>query len=129
MFGLDFIKVLIVGALILAVLTTGITVYHGIQAAAVDKIELQQAKLVAAAQHEQDQRSIDALQTKADLAAAMADQFGLLKEALHVAPVSRSCLSSPAGRVWLRGAGSLTGAPSQAPAKFVVVPGPAAASR
>lgn len=129
--GLDLIKVAIVGGLILAVLTTGITVYHGIQAAELAKIELQQAKLVAAAQHEQDQRSIDALQTKADLAAALAVRVDQLKDALHAVPISHSCLASPAGAAftrWLHDTSGLAGAPAQAPAQSMAVPGPAAAA-
>lgn len=131
MFGLDTIKVAIVGGLILSLMGGAYAVYHGIQAAAVNKIELQQAKLVAAAQHEQDQRSIDALQTKADLVSALAAQSSQLKDALHASPVSNVCLGSPAGVAftrWLRNAGGLTGAPSQPAAGAMAVPGPTRAA-
>ena len=86
MFGLDTIKVAIVGALAASVITVGALVYHGIQAAEAAKIELQQAKLVAAAQQAQAQRSIDALQTQAAQAAALAARNVQLVEALDAAP-------------------------------------------
>lgn len=131
MFGLDTIKLALIAGLIMSALGAGYAVYHGIQAAAVHKIELQQAKLIAQAQHDQDQRSIEALQAKADQAAALAAQVYQLKDALHAVPVSRSCLSSPAGRafsVWLRSRG-VSGAASQAPANSVAVPGSTSGSR
>ena len=132
MFGLDTIKLLVVGGLVLSTLTAGYAIYHGIQAAEAAKIELQQAKLIAAAQHAQDQRSIDALQQTAAQAAALAAQVDQLKEALDAVPVSRSCLASPAGaafRRWLHDSGGLSGAAGKAAAKPVAVSGAAPAAR
>jgi hypothetical protein len=127
MFGLDVIKVAMVGGLILSVGGLGYAVFHGIQTAELHKIELQQAKLIAAAQHEQDQRSIDALQLKADLATVLAKQITELKDALHAAPVSHACLASPAGRafsVWLRQPGGVSGATLNSPTKSLEMPTP-----
>ena len=132
MFGLDTIKVAIVGALAASVITVGALVYHGIQAAEAAKIELQQAKLVAAAQQAQAQRSIDALQTQAAQAAALAARNVQLVEALDAAPKSSSCLTSGAGRAfsrWLHDGGRIAGAPNQAPAQSVAVPAATGSSR
>jgi hypothetical protein len=131
MFGLDTIKLAVVGGLVLSTLGAGYAVYHGIQAAAASKIELQQAKLVAAAQHEQDQRSIEGLQQSAALAANLTAQLAQLKEAIHAVPVTRACLSSPAGRAfsqWVRTSG-IPGAAAATAAGSMAVPGAAAHPR
>jgi hypothetical protein len=132
MFGLDWIKIAVVGGGILASLSAVAAVYHGIQASEAAKIELQQAKLVAAAQHEQDQRSIEALQLRANAAAALAAQNTKLQEALHVVPVTRACLASPAGHAfsqWLHNSSGFPGATNKAAASTVGVPTPASATR
>lgn len=132
MFGLDTVKVAIVAAAVVACLSTAAALYHGIQAAEAAKIELQQAKLVAAAQHAQDERSIEALQTRADQAAALEGQVTQLKEAINAAPVSHSCLASPAGRVfsaWLHNGGSFPGASAKSAAQSLAVPGPTSSPR
>ena len=132
MFGLDTIKIAICAALFTAVMGCGYAIYHGIQAAEAAKIELQQAKLVAAAQQAQDQRTIAALQTQASLAAAQAAKQAQLMEALHAAPSSTVCLATPAGRAftqWLRnGSGFLVPA-GKAAGQSMAVPAPAAASK
>lgn len=132
MFGLDTIKVAVVAGLITASLGCAYAVYHGIQASAVAKVELQQAKLAAAAQHAQDQRNIEGLQQSADLATTLAAQVTQLKEAINAAPVSRECLASPAGHafsLWLRNHGGLAPAPGKAAAGPLAVPGSATHSR
>ena len=132
MFGLDTIKVAIVGALAASVITVGALVYHGIQAAEAAKIELQQAKLVAAAQQAQAQRSIDALQTQAAQAAALAARNVQLVEALDAAPKSSSCLTSGAGHAfsrWLHDGSGVLDPTGKAPAQSLAVPGPAPVSR
>ena len=132
MFGLDGIKVAVVSAAVVASLGAGYAVYHGIQAAEAAKIELQQAKLVAAAQHEQDERSMAALETKAALAATLEAQLSNLKETIHAVPVTRVCLSSPAGRafsVWLHNSSGLSGAAGKAAGKPLAVPGAASGPR
>ncbi len=131
MFGLDFVKIAVVAGGVLASLGAGYAVYHGIQAAEAAKIELQQAKLVAAAQHEQDQRSIEGLQRSAALAADLAAQLAQLKEAIHAVPVTRACLSSPSGRAfshWVRTSG-IAGAAAATAAGSMAVPGAAAHPR
>ena len=132
MFGLDTIKVVIVGALVTALVTLGVVVYHGIQAAEAAKIELQQAKLVAAAQKAQDQRNIEALQTQAAQAAAQAARSAQLVEALHAAPLTTVCLATPAGRAfiaWMHDSGRVPGPAGKAPAKPLAVSGPTPASK
>lgn len=132
MFGLDTIKVAVVAGLVTAVIGCGYAVYHGIQAAEAAKIELQQAKLVAAAQKAQDERNIAALQTQAALATAQAAKEAQLVEALHAAPITRSCLATPAGHAfayWMQSAGGLTVPSHKAPAHIVAVPAPASVAR
>ena len=132
MFGLDFIKIAVVGGLVLSAAGAGYAVYHGIQAAEASKIELQQVKLVAAAQHAQDLRSLAALQDTAAEAVALAAQAAALKEQLHAATTSRACLASPAGRAfsnWLHDLSRVPGPAPKAAAGPVAVPGPAAGSR
>ena len=128
MLGLDTVKLLVVGGLVLSTIGAGYSVYHGIQAAEARKIELQQARLVAAAQHAQDQRSIDALQAKAAEATVLAAQLDQLKEAIHATPVSHACLASPAGRAfsaWLHDSGGIVGAAPDAAAQPMAVSGSA----
>ena len=99
-----------------------------VEAAEARKIELQQARLVAAAQHAQDQRSIDALQAKAAEATVLAAQLDQLKEAIHATPVSHACLASPAGRAfsaWLHDSGGIVGAAPDAAAQPMAVSGSA----
>jgi len=131
MFGLDWIKIAVVAGGILASLGAVAAVYHGIQASEAAKIELQQTKLIAAAQAAQAQRSIDALQARAAQATLLAAQVDQLKEALNAAPVSHSCLTSPAGHAfsqWLHNGSGIAGAAGKAAAGSVAVPGAAAHS-
>lgn len=132
MFGMDGIKIGLCAVALIGSLGGVYAVYRGIQTAEADKIALQQAKLIAADQHAQDQRNIAALQQTAAQAASLVAQVDQLKEALHAVPVTHSCLSSPAGRAfsaWLHDRGGFSGAAVASPAKSMAVPSPTAATR
>lgn len=77
--------------------------WHEHDARLVSEIAAKQAVVSAQAQHDQDQRTITGLSTEATLAVARAAGTARIKEAIHAAPKTNACASSPAIRALVTG--------------------------
>lgn len=132
MFGLSTVKLALIGGLVLLAISAVAGIYHFGAEAERAKITLAQERLIAADDARQAKQTIDALLASQQETLAIAARATTLKEGIHAAPSSRSCLASPAGRafvVGLRAASGDAGSSATAPAKPVGVSAAAHASR
>lgn len=104
----------------------GWAIYHGIQVSAINKVALQQERLVAAENEKQYKLDIAALQQRADDARSLAEQLTAARAAIHATPSSKVCVQSPAGAAFrriMRQPGSVAGATAPVSGKPVGVSG------
>lgn len=124
------VEAVVTALIVAAVAGGGWAVYHGIQVAAINKVALQQERLVAADKEAAYKRNIAALQQTALDAQSIAAQLQTAREALHaIKPITQACLVTPVGTAWLgqmRQSRGLTGPKAGAPAQPLGLPAPAA---